>query len=66
MDKTKPDEALNSRPIARKVLAKLRLHWQRKVVDIKNVIRGRAMAGELRETVVSQKERAGYDPAHAA
>ena len=43
MDKTKPHEALSGRPIAKKVLAKMKLHWQRKVVDIKNVIQiGRA------------------------
>jgi hypothetical protein len=66
MDKTKPHEALSGRPIAKKVLAKMKLHWQRKVVDIKNVIHGRAMADDLQKTVVSQKELAGFDPAHAA
>jgi hypothetical protein len=35
MDKTKPHETLSGRPIAKKVLAKMKLHWQRKVVDIK-------------------------------
>ena len=66
MDKTKPHEALSGRPIAKKVLAKMKLHWQRKVVDIKNVIHGRAMADDLQKTVVSQKDLAGFDPAHAA
>src|ERR1035441_7887485 len=66
MDKTKPHEALSGRPIAKKVLAKMKLHWQRKVVDIKYVIHGRAMADDLQKTVVSQKELAGFDPAHAA
>jgi hypothetical protein len=66
MDKTTPHEMLNSRPIAKKVLAKMKLHWQRKVVNIKNVVAGRAIAEELQKTVVSQKELAGFHPAHAA
>ena len=66
MDKTKPDQALSGRPIAKRVLAKMKLHWQRKIVSIKNVIGGHAMAEELQKTVVSQKELAGLDPAHAA
>ena len=65
MDKTKPDQALSSRPIAKKIVGKMKLHWQRKVVNIKNVIAGHAMAEELQKTVVSQKELAGFDPSHA-
>ena len=34
MDKTKPNEALSGRPIAKKIVAKMMLHWQRKVVNI--------------------------------
>ena len=66
MDKTKPDEALSRRPIAKRIVAKMKLHWQRKVVNIKNVIAGHAMAEELQKTVVSQKELEGFHPAHAA
>ena len=55
MDKTKLDEALSRRPIAKRIVAKMKLHWQRKVVNIKNVIAGHAMAEELQKTVVSQK-----------
>ena len=66
MDKTTLHETLNSRPIAKKVLAKMKLHWQRKVVNIKNVVAGRAIAEEVQKTVVSQKELAGFHPAHAA
>jgi len=66
MDKTKPDQALSDRPIAKKIVAKMKLHWQRKVVNIKNVIVGHAMAEELQKTVVSQKELEGFHPAHAA
>src|ERR1051326_4764861 len=65
MDKTK-HQALSGKPIAKKIVAKMKLHWQRKVVNIKNVIAGHAMAEELQETVVSQKELAGFHPAHAA
>ena len=43
MDKTKPHETLSGGPIAKRVLAKMKLHWQRKIVSIKNVIGGRAM-----------------------
>ena len=38
MDKTKPDQTLSGRPIATRIVAKMKLHWQRKVVNIKNVI----------------------------
>ncbi len=44
MDKTKPHEALSGRPIAKRVIAKMKRHKRGKVVDIKNVIHGRAMA----------------------
>ncbi len=66
MDKTKPDRALSGRPIAKRIVAKMKLHWQRKVVNIKNVIAGHTMAEELQKTVVSQKELEGFHPAHAA
>jgi len=64
MDKTK--QALSGRPIAKKIVAKMKLHWQRKVVNIKNVIAGHAMAEELQKTAVSPKELEGFNPAHAA
>ena len=66
MDKTKPDEALSHKPIAKKIVAKMNRYRREKVVDIENVIRGHAMAEELQKTLVSQKELAGFDPAHAA
>jgi hypothetical protein len=65
MDKTKPDEALSGRPIAKKIVSKMKRHGRGKVVDIKNVIDGHAMAEELQKTVVSQNELASFDPAHA-
>ena len=66
MDKTKLDEALSRSPIAKRIVAKMKLPWQRKVVNIKNVIAGHAMAEELQKTVLSQKELEGFHPAHAA
>jgi len=60
MDKTKPDQAMSGRPIAKRILAKMKLHWQRKVVNIKNVIAGHAMAEDLQKTVVSQKAFEGF------
>ena len=66
MNTTKPEETLSARPIAKRVVAKMKLHWQRKVVNIKNVIRGRAMAEDLQKTVVTQNELSGFDPVHAA
>jgi len=66
MDKTKPDEALNGRPIAKKVVARMKRHKRGKVVDITSIIEGRALAEELQKTVVSQEELASFDPAHAA
>ena len=66
MDKTKLPEALSGRPIAKKVVAKVRRHLGRKVVNLKQVLDGRALAEGLQKTVVSPKELAGFDPAHAA
>jgi len=65
MDKTKPYETVNDRPIAKKVVARMKSSARGKVINIKNVVRGRAMAEDLQKTVVSQKELAGFDPAHA-
>jgi len=65
MDNTKPHETL-SRPIAESVIAKMRRHKRGIAAGIKHLIAGRAMAEELQKTVVSQKELAGFDPAHAA
>jgi hypothetical protein len=66
MDKTKLDEALSGRLIAKKIVAKMQPHRRGKVFNIKNVADGHAMAQELQKTVASQEELAGFDPAHAA
>ncbi len=64
MDKTKHDEALSA-TIAGKVIARMKGSKSRNVIDIRNAIRGHAMVEALQETVVSQDELDGYDPAHA-
>ena len=66
MEKKKRDQAVSGRPIAKRMLAKMKLQWQPKVVNIKNVIAGRRIAEDLQRTVVSQKDLAGFHPAHAA
>jgi hypothetical protein len=66
MEEKKTDPAVSGRPIAKRILAKMKLQWQRKVVNIKNVIASRRIAEELQQTVVSQKDLAGFHPAHAA
>jgi hypothetical protein len=65
MDKTKPDATLCG-PIAKKVVAKVRRHLGRRVVNIKRVLDGRAMAEGLQKTIATQKDLASLDPAHAA
>jgi hypothetical protein len=65
MDKTKPDATLIG-PIAKKVVAKVRRHLGRRVVNIKRVLDGRAMAEGLQKTIATQKDLASLDPAHAA
>lgn len=44
----------------------MRRHLGRKVVNLKQVLDGRALAEGLQKTVVGPKELAGFDPAHAA
>jgi hypothetical protein len=66
MDKKKRYQALSARPIAGKVVAKMKRSMRAKVVNIKNVLDGRATAEELHRTVVTQEELAGIDLAHAA
>lgn len=66
MEKMKPDQALSCRPMAKRIVAKMKLHGQRKVVNIKNVIASHAMAEELQKTVVSRKGLEGFHPAHVA
>ena len=55
MDKTKPNEALSSRPIGKKIVAKMKRHRRGKVIDIKDWIDGRTTAEELHKEIVAQK-----------
>jgi hypothetical protein len=64
MDKTKPGAALSG-PIAKKVVAKVKRHLGRRVVDIKRVLDGLALAEGLQKTIATQKHLASLDPAHA-
>lgn len=66
MYKTKAHQTLSGRSIANQVIARMKLSARAKVINIKNVIRGRAIAQGLQETIVSQRDLAGLHPAHAA
>ena len=66
MDKTKTDETLSGRPIAKKIVSKMRRHSRGKVVGIKNWVDGRATAEEMRKEIMAQKELSTRDPAFAA
>src|SRR5437868_14386473 len=65
MDK-KTNAAMSGKPIAEKLLAKMKRSQRGKVVDIKKVIDGRATAEEVQKTVATQEELAGLELAHAA
>jgi len=54
------------RPIAEKVIRKLKKTVHAKVVNIEDVRAGRAIAEELQETVAGRDELADLHPAHAA
>ena len=66
MDKTKPNTTLSRRPIAEKIVAKMKQSTRRKVINIGNAIRGRAMAEEMQKSIASREELAKLHPAHAA
>lgn len=53
-------------PIADKLIADMKRHAGRKVVNFKEVLAGRSAAKELQNSVASRAELAGYHPAHAA
>ena len=66
MDKTNPDQAMRDRPIAGKIIAKMKRHSRGKVVDIGSWVDGRSAAEELRKEVNSHRELASLDPVFAA
>jgi hypothetical protein len=66
MDKQKKRDGITGRPIAERLVAKMKRETSRKIVDMKSVIAGRALAEELQKTVATQETLAGFHPAHAA
>lgn len=65
MDKKKHDQALTGKPIAAKLVAKMERRAHGKVVNLGDVISGRAAATELQKTVATKEDLAGFHPAHA-
>jgi len=53
-------------PMAAKVIAEMKRHSRGKIVRLKDVIGGRAVAEELQKTVVGPERLASMHPAHAA
>lgn len=53
-------------PMAAQVLAEIKRHSRGKVIRLKDVIAGRAMAKELQTSVASPQRLGGMHPAHAA
>jgi hypothetical protein len=61
------DTAIESgKPIAAKVMGKMRQAARGKLVDLRSVVVGRAAVAELQKQVVTEGELAGFHPAHAA
>jgi hypothetical protein len=55
-----------SLPIAKKLIARMKREVGGKVIDIQNMVAGRAFAEDLQKTVATSEELAGLHPAHAA
>lgn len=66
MDEKKHDQALTGKTIAEKLVAKMKRRAHGKVVNLGDVIGGRAAATELQKTVATKEDLAGFHPAHAA
>ncbi len=64
--KRKHRDVLSGNPIAEKLVARMKRKVRSKVVNLKDVITGRAAAEELQRTVVTKEGLAGFHPAHAA
>ena len=54
------------RPIAQKLIRQMKKKAHGKVIDLEEVMAGRAYAEELQKTVANRDELAGLHPAHAA
>ena len=59
------EQTASTTPIAAKVIAEMKRHSRGKIIRLKDVIGGRAMAEGLQKTVVDAKGLAGMHPAHA-
>ncbi|MDZ4799711.1 MAG: hypothetical protein SGI92_16255 [Bryobacteraceae bacterium] len=66
MDKTKADEALSERPIAKKVIARMKRRGRGKAVDISSWADGGGTAEEMEKEITAQAEFAALPPAFAA
>lgn len=60
------DRTKSATPIAAKVIGEMKRHSRRKVVQLKDVIKARAVAEEFQRTVVSPQRLADLHAAHAA
>jgi len=58
-------KAKRGRPIADKLVGKMKKHVRGKVIDLKSVMVGRAHAEELQKTIATREELADFHPAHA-
>lgn len=54
------------RPIAKKLIARMKREVRGKVINIANVVAGQAAAADLQKTVATSDETANLHPAHAA
>lgn len=66
MDKKNLRPPSSAKPIAEKIVSRIRQNTRRKVINIGNAIRGRTIAEELQKTIASREDIAKLDPAHAA
>ncbi len=64
--KRKPGDGLSGNPIAEKLVARMKREVRGRVVNLRDVITGRAAAEELQRTAVTKEVLAGFHPAHAA
>ncbi len=66
MDKTKSAETLTGRPIARKIVAKMKRSSRGEVAGIRSLVDDGTAAGEIHQELTAQQELGGLDPAFAA
>ncbi len=64
--RAKKAKANRGRPIANKLVRKMKKYARDRVIDLEAFRIGRANAEELQKTVATQDQLAGFHPAHAA